>query len=104
MQISEKGIIIIFAVRCAGILSVKYSEDKKVDKFEIKEMIAKQLRIDVNDIQDDSNLVNDLGADSIDLVEMLMMIEENLGITITDEEAAELKTVRDVEEFIEERE
>ena len=104
MQISEKGIIIIFAVHCAGILSVKYSEDKKVDKFEIKEMIAKQLRIDVNDIQDDSNLVNDLGADSIDLVEMLMMIEENLGITITDEEAAELKTVRDVEEFIEERE
>ena len=88
LQISEKGIIIIFAVCCAGILSVKYSEDKKVDKFEIKEMIAKQLRIDVNDIQDNSNLVNDLGADSIDLVEMLMMIEENLGITITDDDIA----------------
>ena len=75
-----------------------------MDKLEIKEMLAKQLRIDVNEIQDDSNLVNDLGADSIDLVEMLMMIEENLGITITDEEAVELKTVRDVAEFIEERE
>ena len=67
-------------------------------------MLAKQLRIDVNDIEDDSNLVNDLGADSIDLVEMLMMIEENLGITITDEEAAELKTVRDVANFIEDHE
>lgn len=75
-----------------------------MDKLEIKEMLAKQLRIDVNDIGDDSNLVNDLGADSIDLVEMLMMIEENLGITITDEEAAELKTVRDVANFIEDHE
>ncbi len=75
-----------------------------MDKLEIKEMLAKQLRIDVNDIEDDSNLVNDLGADSIDLVEMLMMIEENLGITITDEEAAELKTVRDVANFIEDHE
>lgn len=75
-----------------------------MDKIEIKEMLARQLRIDVNEIEDDSNLVNDLGADSIDLVEMLMMIEENLGITITDEEAVELKTVRDVVDFIEEHE
>lgn len=81
-----------------------HPEDKKVDKIEIKEMLARQLRIDVNEIEDDSNLVNDLGADSIDLVEMLMMIEENLGITITDEEAVELKTVRDVVDFIEEHE
>ncbi len=81
-----------------------HPEDKKVDKTEIKEMLARQLRIDVNEIEDDSNLVNDLGADSIDLVEMLMMIEENLGITITDEEAVELKTVRDVVNFIEEHE
>ena len=73
-------------------------------KEEIKEMIARQLRIDENTIEDDSNIVNDLGADSIDLVEMLMMIEERLGITISDEEALELKTVRDVADFIEEHE
>ncbi len=75
-----------------------------MSKEEIKEMIAKQLRIDADSIEDDSNIVTDLGADSIDLVEMLMMIEERLDITITDEEAAELKTVRDVVDFIEERE
>ena len=73
-------------------------------KEEVKEMIARQLRIDENTIEDDSNIVNDLGADSIDLVEMLMMIEERLGITISDEEALELKTVRDVVDFIEEHE
>ena len=73
-------------------------------KEEIKEMIARQLRIDENSIDDDANIVTDLGADSIDLVEMLMMIEERLGITISDEEALELKTVRDVADFIEEHE
>ena len=75
-----------------------------MDKIEIKEMLARQLRLDANEIDDDANLVNDLGADSIDLVEMLMMIEENLGITISDEEAVELKTVRDVMNFIEDHE
>ena len=73
-------------------------------KEEIIELIAKKLRIDVDSIEDDSNLVNDLGADSIDLVEMLMEIESTLDITVSDEEAAELKTVRDVVDFIEEHE
>ena len=73
-------------------------------KEEVKEMLAKQLRIDISMIEDDSNIVTDLGADSIDLVEMLMMIEEKLGVTITDEEAVELKTVRDVVNYIEDHE
>ena len=73
-------------------------------KEEIIELIAKKLRIDVDSIEDDSNLVNDLGADSIALVEMLMEIESALDITVSDEEAAELKTVRDVVDFIEEHE
>ncbi len=73
-------------------------------KEEIIELIAKKLRIDVNSIEDDSNLVTDLGADSIDLVELLMEIESALDVTVSDEEAAELKTVRDVVDFIEEHE
>ncbi len=67
---------------------------------EIKEILAKQLRIDVNTINDDSSIVEDLGADSIDLVEMLMTIEEKLNIVISDEDAIKLKTVKDVAEFI----
>ncbi len=68
---------------------------------EIKQILAKQLRIDINDISDDSNIIEDLGADSIDLVEMLMSIEEKLGIVVSDEDAVKLKTVKDVADFIE---
>lgn len=68
---------------------------------EIKQILAKQLRIDVNDIHDDSNIIEDLGADSIDLVEMLMSIEEKIGIVVSDEDAVKLKTVKDVADFIE---
>jgi len=68
---------------------------------EIKQILAKQLRIDVNSINDDSNIIEDLGADSIDLVEMLMSIEEKLGIVVSDEDAVKLKTVKDVADFIE---
>ncbi|MGI6715866.1 MAG: acyl carrier protein [Eubacteriales bacterium] len=67
----------------------------------VKEMLAKQLRIEKGLIKDDANLIEDLGADSIDLVEMLLIIEENLGINVPDEDAVNLKTVRDVANYIE---
>lgn len=67
----------------------------------IKELLAKQLRIDVNTLEDDTNIVEDLGADSLDMVDMLMALEENFGITVSDEEALTLKTIKDVAEFIE---
>ncbi|PWM26040.1 MAG: acyl carrier protein [Clostridiales bacterium] len=67
----------------------------------IKEILAKQLRIDMDTIADDSNIVEDLGADSLDVVEMLMSIEDNLGIIISDDDAAKLKTVRDVADYLE---
>ncbi len=67
----------------------------------IKELLAKQLRIDVATLEDDTNIVEDLGADSLDMVDMLMALEENFGITVSDEEALTLKTIRDVAEFIE---
>ena len=68
---------------------------------EIKQILAKQLRIDVNTINDDSNIIEDLGADSIDLVELLMTIEEKKGIVVSDEDAVKLRTVRDVADYIE---
>ena len=67
----------------------------------IKEILAKQLRIDMDTIADDSNIVEALGADSLDVVEMLMSIEDNLGIIISDDDAAKLKTVRDVADYLE---
>ena len=70
-----------------------------VDK--IIRLLAKQLRIDTSSIDEDTNIVEDLGADSLEIVDMLMAIEENFGITVSDEEALTLKTVRDVADFIE---
>ena len=67
----------------------------------IKELLAKQLRIDLNTIEDDANIIEDLGADSLDVVEMLMAIEDNLGVIISDDDAVKLKTVRDVADYIE---
>ena len=67
----------------------------------VMDMLAKQLRIDVNTLEPDTNIVEDLCADSLDIVEMLMEIESKFGITVSDEEAMELKTIRDVADFIE---
>lgn len=64
-------------------------------------LLAKQFRIDTSSIDEDTNIVEDLGADSLEIVDMLMAIEENFGITVSDEEALTLKTVRDVADFIE---
>lgn len=67
---------------------------------EIKQILAKQLRIDAASIADNSSIIEDLGADSIDLVEMLMVIEEKLNFSIPDEDAAKLKTVKNVADYI----
>ena len=69
-----------------------------IDK--VKEVIAKQLRIDISEISDDSAVVEDLGADSLDIVEMLMTLEDEMNITIP-YDATGLKTVKDIAVFIE---
>lgn len=67
----------------------------------IKEIIANQLGIDVDKISDDAGIVDDLGADSLDTVEMLLTIEETFGVSVPDDDVANLKTVRDISEYIE---
>lgn len=67
----------------------------------VKDILAKQLRIEVDTIEDDTNIMEDLGADSLDIVELLMAIEENFGITVPDEDVSSLKTVRDIAEYVE---
>lgn len=70
-----------------------------IDK--VKELLAAQLNISKDKIQDDSKLVEDLGADSLDMVEMLMTLEDEFGISISDEDALNLKTVADIVSYIE---
>ena len=67
----------------------------------VKEIIANQLSVKVADIKDDTNIAEELGADSLDLVEILMSLEDEFGISIPDEAIPQIKTIKDVVAFIE---
>ena len=66
----------------------------------VKELISQQLNIDASKITPASRIVEDLGADSLDTVEMLMTMEEEFGITIPDEDAVQLKTIKNIVDYI----
>ena len=63
--------------------------------------LAQQFELDPAAITMDTNLVDDLGADSLDVVELIMALEDSFGIAISDEDAAELFTVRRIVEYLE---
>ena len=67
----------------------------------VKELLAEQLGIDTKTINDDSNILEDLGADSLDIIEMLMTLEDEYGVTIPDDQINQVKTVKQVAELIE---
>lgn len=67
----------------------------------IKSILSLQFGIDEDQITENTDVVNDLGADSLDVVEMLMSVEDEFGLMIEDEEIAEMKTVGDVVNYIE---
>lgn len=69
----------------------------------IKNLIAEQLYIDASEINEDSKFVDDLGADSLDIVQMLIAMEKEFGVSFEDEEIAEIKTVRDAVSLIEKK-
>ena len=60
----------------------------------VKAAVAEQLGMNVEDINNDASFMEDLGADSLDLVELVMSFESDFGITIPDEDSAELTTVQ----------
>ncbi len=62
----------------------------------VKDMLFKQLRLKNVEITPESRIKEDLGADSLDVLQMLMTLEEDYGITIPDEKLAEFKTVADI--------
>jgi acyl carrier protein len=67
---------------------------------QVKKIIAEQLGVKLEQVTDDSNLTSDLGADSLDTVELIMNLEEILEIEIPDDESEQLKTVKEVIEFV----
>ena len=64
-------------------------------------LIAEQLGLNPADITADSDIIKDLGADSLDVVQMLMSLEEEFGITVSEDEANGLKTVGDIVALVE---
>ena len=66
------------------------------------EIIREQLGQDKDTITDETHFINDLGADSLDTVELVMELEDEFGISISDEEAEKIQTVGDAVKYIEE--
>ncbi len=69
----------------------------------VKEIIADQLGISVDQIKPESKFVDDLGADSLDVVELIMAFEEEFGVEIPDEDAEKIATVQDVLDYIKQK-
>ena len=67
----------------------------------IKEILAKQLKVDVDTIDENTNIVADLGADSLDVVEMLMTIEDESDVVVPDDVVTTFVTVGDVARYVE---
>ncbi len=68
---------------------------------DIKEVVVEQLSVSADEVKEDSKFVEDLGADSLDVVELVMALEEKFDIEIPDEEAEKIATVADVVKYIE---
>ena len=67
----------------------------------VKELVAEQLGIKAESIKEDSNIIEDLGADSLDVIEMLMTLEDEYGITIPDDQISQVKTIGEIVNLIE---
>ena len=67
----------------------------------VQKIIAEQFEVAADSISADTNIVDDLGADSLDVAELIMSVEDEFGLAIPDEDATELTTVGKIVEYIE---
>ncbi len=72
-----------------------------VDLQKIREIVAEQLGVDVEEVTSEASFIDDLGADSLDTVELVMALEEAFNVEIPDEDAEKIKTVNDAIAYIE---
>jgi acyl carrier protein len=69
----------------------------------VKEIIVQQLGVDANEVVPEASFIDDLGADSLDTVELVMAFEEEFGVEIPDEEAEKLASVGDALKYLNEK-
>lgn len=68
---------------------------------DIKEVVVEQLSVNPDEVKEDAKFVEDLGADSLDVVELVMALEEKFDIEIPDDEAEKIQTLSDVVAYVE---
>ncbi|MGI6730214.1 MAG: acyl carrier protein [Bacilli bacterium] len=79
------------------------NKEKRSMVFEkVRDIIAKELDVDASKITMDTHIIDDLGADSLDAVELIMAIEDEFGIQVDDESAQKVKRISDLVYYIEE--
>lgn len=69
----------------------------------LKELVVDQLGIEEDEVTMEATMQDDLGADSLDLVDLVMSVEEEFGVKVADEDLENIKTVGDIVNYIEER-
>ena len=79
------------------------AEGKVAVRDKVKQIIVEQLGVDEAEVTETASFVDDLGADSLDTVELVMALEEAFGIEIPDEDAEKIGTVKDAIEYIEKK-
>ena len=69
----------------------------------LKELVVDQLGVDDDEVTTEATIQEDLGADSLDLVDLVMSVEEEFGVKVADEDLENIKTVGDIVNYIEDR-
>jgi acyl carrier protein len=69
----------------------------------VKDLVIKQLGVDAGKVNNDSSFIDDLGADSLDTVELVMAFEEEFDLEISDEDAQRMRTVQDVIDYLKDK-
>ncbi|RVU54841.1 acyl carrier protein [Anaerosphaera multitolerans] len=67
---------------------------------DVKELVAENLGCEIEDLKEETNLIEDLNADSLDIVELTMAIEEKFGVQIPDEDLEKVRTIEDIVKYI----
>jgi acyl carrier protein len=79
-----------------------FMADKSIEE-KVKDIIVEQLGVNPEQVTPQASFIEDLGADSLDIVELVMAFEEEFGVEVPDEDAEKLQTVGDVIKYIEEK-
>ena len=84
-------------------LNIRTMADQKSIEQRVKEIIVNQLNVNEEQITPTASFLDDLGADSLDTVELIMAFEEEFGVEISDDEAEKIRKVKDAVEYIDQR-